>query len=314
MKVVHLSNASRASAGVTQGLIALKCNVKVSKSYKSLGEEIFPASMDLQGDMKAADFIFLSSHIDQNLSDFMDEYNLWSKSIHYDYRDTNKLSPIAHKAKTSFKRSLTNGENRNPIKYDKNIIPIAHCALNEYYLQEIPSRDKNIGCFFNQNHLKAMGTRRAKLIETMASHQWENSLVGHSTGQKAKARHAIQENKKDNCFLEFIHLQNHCKIIFTAQPTHVEGDNRTWEAMASGALVFMDIMYHPMQKPLIGGKHCFYHDATKIETIEENIEKAKWYLKNNKERERIAKSGYHHTKLHHRPINRVKQMLGIKMA
>lgn len=310
MKVYHVSDPSRASTGITQGLMAMGFELKVSTPYMSFGKEILSGSnID---NIKNADLVFLT--VDRSdLFPMFEKHNMWKRVICYDYRDTNAINPIANKVSRYFKRSITSGIDRRLMVNAKVAIPINHCALNEYYSfvhQEIT----DVGCFFNRNFPKHLGERRVNLVETVAKHNLANSLIGHSTGQKNEARLALRESEKDNCFLEFLKLQSACKIIFTAQPTHVEGDNRTWEAMASGALVFMDIMYHPTIKPLRDGEHCFYHDSAKIETIEDNIDKAKWYLKHDRKRRKIAEKGFEFTKKYHRPINRIKQMLDIKMA
>jgi spore maturation protein CgeB len=134
-------------------------------------------------------------------------------------------------------------------------------------------------------------------------------IIGLSTGKKQKARLALKDSVSNNCFLEFLEYQSKCKVVITAQPTHCDGDNRTWEAMASGALVVMDTMYNPIEPPFENKKHCLIYDATKVQDIERVLDEIGWYLKNDTAREKIAKSGYEFVKKFHRPINRVQYML-----
>ncbi|KAH8059251.1 glycosyl transferase [Aureococcus anophagefferens] len=45
------------------------------------------------------------------------------------------------------------------------------------------------------------------------------------------------------------------KIAVTCNPSHWEGDFRTFEALASGALIFVDEMYVPHPRPFVDGEH-----------------------------------------------------------
>src|SRR5690606_5405636 len=136
---------------------------------------------------------------------------------------------------------------------------ICHCALDEYYLKATEKK-YDIGCFFDLNDPEHLGVRRHNLVKTLDSLNIENSLIGVSTGKKQAARMMVVDSRKNNPFYDFLKLQSQCKIIFTAQPSHCEGDNRTWEALASGGLVFLDNTFAPLENPLINEKHCIYYD------------------------------------------------------
>lgn len=50
------------------------------------------------------------------------------------------------------------------------------------------------------------------------------------------------------------------RVIVTCNPSNWEGDFRLWEAMATGALVFVDEMHTPLPDPPIDGEHIVVYD------------------------------------------------------
>ena len=307
MKIIYLSNNSRSSIGILQGLMKLNFEIKTSCDYISFGKTI------LKGNLSKTDFLnsdlIIASDVINSYKSIIEENNLWHKVINIDYRDTCKT--LDYPCLGSFKRSLTNKDRELVVDLEK-YYPIWHCALNEYYTKEHTQKYK-IGCFFNLKTPDHLGFRRLNLISTLNELNLKNSLIGYSTGAKQKARLAISDPPNNNCFLDFLNLQNKCQIIFTAQPSHCEGDNRTWEAMASGALVFMDKTYHPMINPFEDKKHCFIYDASSKKSILDAIELA--LSLDDETIANIAQNGYEFVKKYHRPENRIRYIfhsLGIK--
>ena len=293
MNALHFTTQSRSSLGIIQGLDLISNQKKNNINYAL-----------------NADVIFVSDIVQSQNINFFNKNKLWRKIIHYDYRDTNFLEyEIIENCLKSFKRSVLQRDSDKVINDFSKIEHISHCALNEYYLYSHYEKKYDIGCFFDISDIKHLGIRRFNLIDTLLCCKIKNSLIGTSTGKKQKARLAIFSNDFFNEFYTFLKLQSACKIIFTAQPSHCEGDNRTWEAMASGGLVFMDKMFPHYKYPLIDEKHCIFYDALNRNSILEAYDKAKYYLKNNEKRIKIAKEGFEYVKKYHRPINRVKQMI-----
>lgn len=289
MKILHIDNISRSSYGITQGLNKIS---HVVHDVKYLNQ---------------VDLIIVSDVPSDELSNLIDKNKLWHKTIHYDYRDTLKIEEIANKCLKSFKRSIINRNNNEVIEDLYKIKHISHCALDEYYLNNF-EKQYDIGCFFDINDPKHLGIRRFNLIQTLSSLNIKNSLIGKSTGKKQEARLAIFEEDKNNCFYQFLKFQSYCKIIFSAQPSHCEGDNRTWEAMASGGLVFLDKMNSYYINKLIDEKHCIFYDALDINSILEAYDKAKFYLKNEDKRLKIAINGFDFVRKYHTSIERAKQI------
>ena len=90
------------------------------------------------------------------------------------------------------------------------------------------------------------------------------------------------------------------------------GDSRTYEALAAGALVFVDYTesFEAIPHPLLNGTHLFiyYHDY--LETLAPLLD---YYLSHEAEREAIALAGYNHLLKYHRAENRLDYALSKAM-
>jgi len=98
------------------------------------------------------------------------------------------------------------------------------------------------------------------------------------------------------------------KIVLTANPDRWEGDSRTWEAICSGALVFVDRMCQPIPHALIDGEHVVFYDLS-TEGFEELERKIVYYLEHDEERAQIGQQGRAFALQHHRSINRIDEMI-----
>jgi hypothetical protein len=90
------------------------------------------------------------------------------------------------------------------------------------------------------------------------------------------------------------------KIIVTSNPSNWEGDFRFCEAIASGALIFVDDMFVPRVNPFLHGKHIIYynnHNKTDL------FEKLDFYRNHFEESKKIALRGYLHAMKYHRAAN-----------
>lgn len=96
------------------------------------------------------------------------------------------------------------------------------------------------------------------------------------------------------------------QIVVTANPAGWEGDFRLWEALASGALVFVDELSTPMPFPLVHGENVVFfstHDKADFLT------KLSFYSTHEYDRESIARRGYVHAMRYHRTVNFVDYVL-----
>ena len=96
------------------------------------------------------------------------------------------------------------------------------------------------------------------------------------------------------------------KIVLHANPDWWEGDSRLWEAIASGALVFVDRMCQPIPHPFVDGVHVIFYDLTD-DGMKELERRVLYYLSHDEERERIGKQGREFALAQHRPINRISR-------
>lgn len=306
MKVVHLNHDSRASFGITEGLVAAGADLHCSREFTSLGKTVVPRSPDIASHFADCHAILVNDTI--QFADHFDRHHLWHKVVFYDYRDSTELAPDTDQVALYFKRSLSNGPTRTPAAFPRPVVPINHCALDEYYPPAKPPTTYDVGCFFDARNPN-LGSRRRATLEALLDADLPNSLVGASTCHGARARAAVTQTPEDNPFVRFRDLQARCRIVFTAQPEHVDGDNRTWEAFASGALVFRDLSHIPTPAPTLDGRHCVVFDALDPDSLRDALGKARYYLAHDDERAAIARNGFQHVLRHHRPLNRARRLL-----
>ena len=110
-------------------------------------------------------------------------------------------------------------------------------------------------------------------------------------------------NFSNNHYFESMY---HSQIIVTVNPTNWEGDFRLWEALSSGALVFVDPVFVPHPFPLISGEHVIYFSNTNKTEL---FSKLDYYRRNKEEARRIAINGYLHAMKYHRTVNLIDYVL-----
>jgi len=108
----------------------------------------------------------------------------------------------------------------------------------------------------------------------------------------------------------YFDLLRRSRIVVTCNPSKWEGDHRTWEAFANGALVFVDRTLTPLVHPLIDGKHCIFYDLSD-EGLEKLQKKIFFFLANPQWADDIAKAGHEFTMKYHRSSNRIDEILEV---
>ena len=317
--IVHLFNfnkGSRYPSMISQGLyFHPDISVSFAMPFVSLGKIICPADPHLQDSLVKADYIFRcdDEHFGFGEIDrLLDKNDLWSKVIYYDFKDSTEID--YHRlsvCKAYVKRSWTKGIEREPIEMpDIPILPVDFSLLNEYFERPAPGKkDIDISYMFPPD--KRIGIRRYNVYKELEAHKdsFENAVIGTVTSFARIGRRGMFELPENNPFLDYLDYLKRSKIVFTAFPDMWDGDSRTWEAFSSEALVFMDATTIPSPKPFISGKHCFIYDARSPESIRNAIGIAKDLLKDEATRVKIAKEGYQHALLYHKPVNRINQIL-----
>ncbi len=254
-RIVHLfdiNKGSRYPAMISQGLwIDPDIEVSFSSPFISMGSCICARSDTLEEDLRSADYIFRANDehfaapdIDEILARDM----LWSKVIYYDFRDTPAVDE--HRLRNCcvyVKRSWPIGCFREPRKVsDARLFPMDYGLLNEYF-EVLPHQDKafDLACLFPFN--PQIGMRRYVMLEelTAARDRFGSSHIGNPTTSANVGRRAVLNSPENNPWLTYLRILKQACIVFTARPDHWDGDSRTWEAFASGAMVFMDRSYIP---------------------------------------------------------------------
>ena len=209
-----------------------------------------------------------------------------------------------------FKRSCVDRENGQVMSYGGLAIqPTAYCVAND--MCEPPAgtdhrRSLDVSCLFEDGVIGApcYELARGRVLRfakrLAATHRGLSMQIGAVTECGPVGRSGIDPRYKQ-CLYD-------SKIILHANPDPWEGDSRLWEALASGALVFVDRMYTPFKDPLVDGEHLIFYDLTDqgMEALERKIVH---YLGDDEERQRIGAQGRAFVLSHHRSIDRISAII-----
>jgi len=99
---------------------------------------------------------------------------------------------------------------------------------------------------------------------------------------------------------KYFDFMMHSQIVVTVNPSFWEGDFRLWEALSTGALVFVDHIMVPHPFPLIDKKHVIYFSSHNKEDLTKKLD---YYLAHKEEARVIALRGYLHAMQYHRTSN-----------
>ena len=205
------------------------------------------------------------------------------KVIIIDYRDNSKeVSKIP--CLKYFKRSVVDKNTMKIIDYNREIIPISYSLKQEVLeFKDIYEYHRNIdiSVFFtpginaiNNSTVTGYRSKVANFIKKNFSNY--NIFVGICGNNSVVGRTTIQKDYYNKMF--------HSKIVVTCNPDNWEGDYRTWEALSTGALTFVDNMKTPIINPLINEKHVIFYDRNNLlELKKKNIilfEKPRFSKKN----------------------------------
>ncbi len=209
-----------------------------------------------------------------------------------------------------FKRSTVDRENGRAISYgDLAVQPTAYCVAND--MCDPPAGDDgtrglDVSCLFDDSvletpHFMMARGRLLKFAKRLAAtHRHLSTQIGTVSECGPVGRARIDPRYKQ-CLYD-------SKIILHANPDPWEGDSRLWEALASGALVFVDRLHAPIKNPLTDGEHLIFYDLTDegMETLERKIIH---YLNDDLERQRIGMQGRAFVLEHHRSVDRVSEII-----
>jgi len=208
-----------------------------------------------------------------------------------------------------FKRSCVDRENGRVMSYGAlPVRPTAYCvpeAMVEAPAEAGP-RTVDVSCLFDDAVIETpyFALARGRLLKfakrLAAAHPELRTQLG-TVSECGPVGRATTDPRYKRCLYD-------SKIVLHANPDPWEGDARLWEALAAGALVFVDRMYAPLEAPLVDGQHLLFYDLTDdgLRVLEAKILR---YLGDDQERQRIADRGRAFVLEHHRSVDRVSELL-----
>ena len=259
--------------------------------------------VELTGDPEESDFVFQFYYRSKHKKHYKETFSP-DKTILIDYHDfPGWMSSI--KCKAYFKRSWVvpavkgYGIIKEPIKRPANCYPLTFAIMDEFIISEKMKRDIQLSCPLR---VKNRHYNRIRVLEAIDSINIKGKI---QIGEFSKG---AMRKFNDNNMRDYFRLLKCSRIVVTCNPDPWEGDHRTWEAFASGALVFIDRMFTPLVRPLIDGKHCIFYDISGpgFELLKEKV---RYYLDNPCEADVIAKQGHEFTMKYHRTSNRIDEIL-----
>jgi len=266
--------------------------------------------VELVDNEKDCDFIFqfyyLSKHKQHYRHDLPPE-----KTVLIDYHDKSRWICGA-KCFVYFKRSwvvLVKKENyvaKEIIPRPSHLHPITMAIMDEFIIDEDIERDVVLSCTLRRHRQrrKYKHRNRLRVLELLG----RMDIQGKTFIEEFNKGTMYRFNAPD--MRDYFRLLKRSRIVVTCNPDPWEGDHRTWEAFANGALVFIDRMYTPMVHPLIDGEHCIFYDLSDegLLKLEERIQ---FYLKHGELAYDIARAGHEFTMKYHRASNRIDEILDV---
>jgi hypothetical protein len=208
-----------------------------------------------------------------------------------------------------FKRSCVDRLTNRSLDYaDLPVLPTAYCVPDE--MIDAPegygsARHIAVSCLFEDAVIDSPVFSRARgRLLTFAKQLARDHAFPMQVGLVSECgpvgRSAVDPRYKE-CLFD-------SKIVLHANPDWWEGDSRLWEAVASGALVFVDRMCQPITHPLLDGVHVVFYDLTDA-GMRELEDRILYYLSHHEERETIGRQGREFVIAQHRSIHRVNEII-----
>jgi hypothetical protein len=248
------------------------------------------------------DYIFIDFREFKKAKSYKKEH--LEKLVIIDYRDgANDVFSLP--CLKYFKRSVVDKKHSVPTQleftnYNREIIPISYCLKQEVLeFKNIYEYDRyiDISIFFKPDQ-KSYRSRIATFIKNNFNNY--NIFVGICGNDGEVGRSSIQ--------MDYYKKMFHSKIVVTCNHDNWEGDYRTWEALSTGALIFVDIMKTPITNPLINEKHVIFYDKNDPLKLKEKI---LFYLKNPDLAKNISQEGNRYALKYHKPCDRIDEILSV---
>ena len=275
--------------------------------------------------IKKYDLIFinpweLNENNNPGLEILLDKLNLWGKVILYDIHDDSTMHHEKYRKKCLL--YLKRAWDPNIIPADQNNLIPLDFPLFKWYLEVVPMdfyyfRDMTVTCTLPQisKHLP-----RGLVVHTVKNTEWEAykdnwitqlTLFYSSGWVLSSAATAYREELTPlppniNWWYVYIHMLRRTRVIFNAANHSAIGDHRTWEQFASGALVVTDKIAVPsphLPEPWI---HYIPFD---LKEPNNTIKVVKELLRDDTERNKIARAGLEHAIKYHHSDTRISYVI-----
>jgi len=266
--------------------------------------------VELVGSEPESDFVFQFYYVKRRSREFPPITSPPEKTVIIDYHDKPRwFFPEGEKMLAYFKRSWTEMEHKENYTIRKecpkpeNVYPITFAIMDEFIVYEEMERDYTLSCTFRPvKHRQHLNRERVLTLLKGIYIPGKVQLGSYTKGSMKRF------NAPD--MQEYFRLLKRSKIIITCNPGRWDGDHRTWEALANGALVFVDTMSFPLSHPLIDGKHCIFYEPSD-NGLMRLWKKILYYIENQGEAEAIAKEGHEFAMKYHRTSNRIDEILEV---
>ena len=233
------------------------------------------------------------------------------RSILLDYDDDPRtiVDAADFRWRLYFKRSCVDRDTGRALDYGGlPVIPTAYCVVDD--MVEPPTnlqrpRPIDVSCLFDDYVTESPWFKRGRgrllrFARQLAATHRLTTQIGPVSESGPAGRSRIHPAYKQ-CLFD-------SRVVLHANPDPWEGDARTWEALASGALLFVDRMHAPIRHPPIDGLHLVFYDLTD-EGLARLEERVLYYLDHEAERERIGLAGREFVLRHHRSIDRADAII-----
>jgi hypothetical protein len=244
----------------------------------------------------------------------------FERTIMLDYGDdpADILDAANFQWRLYFKRSCVDRDNGRVMDYGGfPIRPTAYCVADDICQPPAPTvtspapsptrpRNIDVACLFDDEvidtpyYTMARG-RLLKFAKRFAARQPQRKTQLGTVSPCGPVGRARVDPAYKQCLYD-------SKVVLHANPDPWEGDSRLWEALAAGALVFVDRMHAPIENPLVDGEHLIFYDLTD-EGLQVLEQKVLYYLNDDEARERIGAQGRAFVLEHHRSVNRVNTII-----
>lgn len=254
---------------------------------------------------KESDFVFLFYTTLKHRPDFNKMFPP-DKTVFIDYHDKPYMV-FDVDCMAYFKRSWVEEVNegyystKRVRSWPSHFHPLMPAIMDEFIIDEDIERDIVLSCTVRPHVRHHNKGRLLNFIKRM-------NIQGKTQIGELNQGHMNRFNDPE--MREYFRLLKRSRIVVTCNPSRWEGDKRTWETLANGALVFVDKMYTPMVHPLVDDKHCIFYDFSDRGFM--NLEhRILYFLENSVQAEAIAREGHEFAMKYHRSSSRIDDILGV---